>query len=103
MEMNLISTEEVGQTKGWLYTETKELVEKHHAILTLSGDTPWLNRLVTSYANDMRALSRSILWVPDPPVEKMQQLLASKTIVVNEWSERNLKVGDLLQTRDEKV
>ena len=75
MEINLLSFDVVGE-KGWLYKETKYLVDVLKVHLTVSGDTPWLNRLLTCFANDSGMLSRIGIWFPDPPEEILDPIFA---------------------------
>ena len=46
MEQNLGPTEVGVQKSGWLYQQTKALVEEYKVNLTLSGDQPFVMRLV---------------------------------------------------------
>ncbi len=62
METNLGSFDIVGE-KGWLFEETRILVVDRKVKLTLSGDAPFLNRLVTGFQLDNK-LSKATIWVP---------------------------------------
>ena len=53
--------------KGWLFNETRILVEELGVILTVSGDTPWMNRLVSGKDSDASCLTGAGLWIRDPP------------------------------------
>ncbi len=63
LERNLGSFEVIGET-GWLMEETRELVNKK-AIVTLSGDAPYLNRLIGGYSSDLRFKSYAPLWISE--------------------------------------
>ncbi len=63
METNLGSFDIVAE-RGWLYNETRILVVDRKVKLTLSGDTPFLNRIVTGFQSDATP-SKALIWVPD--------------------------------------
>lgn len=66
MDLNLGSDAVVGE-KGWLYRETKALSELGVKI-TLSGDTPWLLRLLNGNSSEKKdSLSHMSLYISDPP------------------------------------
>ena len=73
METNLGSLTEVGEP-GWLYEETKSLVKEFGVILTISGDSRWLNRFVLGKPNDSCA-SLAGIWIPDPGKNFMERIL----------------------------
>ena len=76
LEKNLMSFDSIGE-RGWLYSETKHLVDDLKVHLTLSGDTPWLNRLTSAtIQSDASADSCCVLWMPNPDADKLQSLLA---------------------------
>ncbi len=66
MERNLTSFDVVGK-RGWLYNETKHLVDDLKVHLTISGDTPWLSKLVLGFGHDCQVLSSVAIWYPNPP------------------------------------
>lgn len=62
--------------------------------LTLSGDTPFLNRFVLGpVEDDLSYVSRAAVWIADPDEAKMKQLL----------NETKLKAKDLPFTQNDDV
>lgn len=52
--------------KGWLYEATERLVNKG-VVLSISGDTPFLLRMLKGVSSDITNHSRLALYVEDPP------------------------------------
>ncbi len=106
MELNLGSDTVVGE-KGWLYRETSALVGLGVKI-TLSGDTPWLLRLVNGNSSEKKdSLSNISLYVTDPDPDlvataekelrnngKYSEFLSLKTYLNN--TVRHLTSGGLI-------
>jgi hypothetical protein len=55
--------------QGWFFIESKQLVEEEKVILTLTGDMPFMYKLVlgTDEGNDFSSKSKAAMWIPDPP------------------------------------
>ena len=79
MEFNLGSQEHIGDP-GWLYQQTQEL-QQGGAILSCSGDAPFILRLITAKATDHKGnLSHIPLYVSDPSQEKIDDFVKRKKI-----------------------
>jgi len=79
---NLGSETRVGDP-GWLYEETKTLVNEYNVHLTLSGDSPFMTRIIHGKSNDMAFFSR-MMWIPDPPPSQLKAILDEHPLVSKE-------------------
>lgn len=75
LERNLMSFTVVGK-KGWLYEQSERLVKTDQAHLTVSGDAHYVSKLLQAGATDDKFLSKAGIWMPEPNVEKLNEVIA---------------------------
>ena len=79
-------TEKIFGDDGWLKVETRHLVQVLGVKLTLSGDTPFLAKLVS--AADSSVISFMGIWIPDPDMKDLNVVLRAHGVAAHTYENR---------------